>query len=74
MPRSHDWISAATVKRHLIVGDAVDSIARDQSDRVNAEHATLLNLLLFSLGKAHHEVPSDLAARLQEFVPAPTDS
>ena len=39
-----------------------------------AEHATLLNLLLFSHGQAHHEIPSDLAARLQEFVPAPTDS
>jgi len=38
-----------------------------------AEHATLLHLLLFSVEQGQHEVPSDLAARLREFVQEPAD-
>lgn len=39
-----------------------------------AEHATLLNLFLFPAGRGPHEVPSDLAVRLSEFVPPPAET
>lgn len=39
-----------------------------------AEYATPLNLLLFSHPQDQHEVPSDLSARLREFVQEPADA
>ncbi len=38
------------------------------------EFATRLNLLLFTRGRDHHAVPSDLAERLRDFVPEPVDA
>ena len=38
------------------------------------EHATRLNLLLFTLGRDRHAVPSDLAERLRDFIPESRDA
>lgn len=38
------------------------------------EFATRLNLLLFTRGRDHHAVPSDLAERLRDFIPEPRDA
>ena len=62
-------------------GDAPLSYKVSEKERYNSyrylnkvEHATRLNLLLFTLGRDRHAVPSDLAEPLRDFIPEPRDA